>query len=35
MGDVVLTILNGKPRLAEDEFGWNRSAVALGTWCIP
>jgi len=30
MGDVVLTILNGKPRVAEDEFGWNRSSVALG-----
>ena len=28
MGDVVLTILNGKPRVAEDAFGWNRSAVA-------
>ena len=30
MGDVVLTILDGKPRVAEDEFGWNRSSVALG-----
>ncbi len=30
MGDVVLTILDGKPRVAEDVFGWNRSAVALG-----
>ena len=30
MGDVVLTILDGKPRIAENEFGWNRSAVALG-----
>lgn len=30
MGDVALTILDGKPRVAEDEFGWSRSAVALG-----
>ena len=30
MGDVVLTILDGKPRVAENEFGWSRSAVALG-----
>ena len=25
MGDVTLTILDGKPRVAEKEFGWNRS----------
>lgn len=30
MGDVAVTILNGKPRVAEDEFGWSRSAVAVG-----
>jgi hypothetical protein len=30
MGDVAVTILDGKPRVAEDEFGWSRSAVALG-----
>jgi hypothetical protein len=30
MGDVALTILNGKPRIAEEEFGWSRSAVAVG-----
>ena len=30
MGDVVLSILDGKPRVAEKEFGWNRSSVALG-----
>ena len=30
MGDVTVTILDGKPRVAEDEFGWSRSAVTLG-----
>jgi hypothetical protein len=30
MGDVAETILDGKPRVAEDVFGWNRSTVALG-----
>jgi hypothetical protein len=25
-----VTILDGKPRIAEKEFGWNRSGVALG-----
>jgi hypothetical protein len=30
MGDVVLTILDGKPRVAENEFGWSRSTAALG-----
>lgn len=30
MGDVVLSLLDGKPRVAEDVFGWSRSAVELG-----
>ena len=30
MGDVTLTILDGKPRVAEKEFGWSRSSVKLG-----
>jgi hypothetical protein len=30
MGDVAITILDGKPRVAEDEFGWNRDTVELG-----
>jgi len=30
MGDVTLTILDGKPRVAEKELGWNRSSVTLG-----
>jgi len=30
MGDVTLTILDGKHRVAEDVFGWGRSAVELG-----
>jgi len=30
MGDVVLTLLDGKPRVAEDVFGWGRSTVAVG-----
>ena len=30
MGDVTLAILDGKPRVAEKEFGWNRSSVTLG-----
>lgn len=30
MGDVALTILDGKPRIAEEEFGWSRSSVAIG-----
>ncbi len=30
MGDVAVTILDGKHRVAEDGFGWSRSAVALG-----
>lgn len=30
MGDVTLTLLEGKPRVAEDVFGWSRTTVALG-----
>jgi hypothetical protein len=30
MGDVVLTLLDGKPRVAEDVFGWGRSTVTVG-----
>jgi len=30
MGDVAMTILDGKPRVAEEVFGWSRSAVAVG-----
>ena len=30
MGDVTLTLLDGKPRVAEDVFGWNRDTVGLG-----
>jgi len=30
MGDVAVTILNGKPRIAEEAFGWSRSTVAIG-----
>ncbi len=30
MGDVALSILDGKPRVAEKEFGWNRSVVMTG-----
>ena len=30
MGDVTLTLLNGKFRTAEEIFGWNRNTVALG-----
>jgi hypothetical protein len=30
MGDVALTILDGKPRIAEEEFGWSRSSVTIG-----
>ena len=31
MGDVTISILDGKPRVAEDVFGWGRVAVELGT----
>ena len=30
IGDVTLTILDGKHRVAEDVFGWGRSAVEVG-----
>ena len=30
MGDVTLSLLDGKPGVAEDVFGWNRSTVELG-----
>jgi hypothetical protein len=30
MGDVTMTLLDGKPRVAEDVFGWNRATVELG-----
>jgi hypothetical protein len=30
MGDVTMTLLDGKSRVAEEVFGWGRSAVALG-----
>jgi len=30
MGDVTVTLLDGKPRVAEEVFGWGRSTVELG-----
>ena len=30
MGDVTTSLLDGKPRVAEDVFGWNRATVELG-----
>ena len=30
MADVTNTLLDGKPRVAEDVFGWGRTAVVLG-----
>lgn len=30
MGDVAITILDAKPRIAENAFGWNRNTVELG-----
>ncbi len=30
MGDVAIVLLDGKRRVAEDVFGWNRGAVELG-----
>jgi hypothetical protein len=30
MGDVTITLLDGKSRVAEEVFGWGRSAVSLG-----
>src|SRR4030043_1395510 len=30
MGDATLSLLDGRPRVAEDVFGWNRATVELG-----
>jgi len=30
MGDVTISLLNGKPRVAESAFSWSRSAVEVG-----
>ena len=30
MGDVIISLLDGKSRVAEDVFGWNRSTAELG-----
>lgn len=30
MGDVAMSLLDGKPRVAEDVFGWGRATVELG-----
>ena len=30
MGDVAMTLLEGKPRVSEEVFGWGRSSVSLG-----
>jgi len=30
MGDVAMTLLDGKPRVSEEVFGWGRSSVSLG-----
>ena len=30
MGDITLSLLDGKPRVAEEVFGWNRNTVELG-----
>ena len=30
MGDVTMTLLEGKPRVSEEVFGWRRSSVSLG-----
>lgn len=30
MGDVIISLLDGKSRVAEDVFGWNRSTTELG-----
>jgi hypothetical protein len=30
MGDVTLSLLEGRPRVAENVFGWNRGSVELG-----
>lgn len=30
MGDVIISLLDGKSRVAEDVFGWNRNTAELG-----
>ena len=30
MGDVTVALLDGKPRVAENVFGWNRRAIEVG-----
>ncbi len=30
MGDVTVALLEGKQRVAEDVFGWNRRAIEVG-----
>ena len=30
IGDVIMSILDGKPRVAEEVFGWGRATVELG-----
>lgn len=30
MGDVIISLLDGKSRVAEDVFGWSRSTAELG-----
>ena len=30
MGDITLSLLDGKSRVAEEVFGWNRNTVELG-----
>jgi hypothetical protein len=30
MGDVTISLLDGKPRVAENVFGWNRNTAELG-----
>ncbi len=30
MGDVIISLLDSKPRVAEDVFGWSRSTAKLG-----
>jgi hypothetical protein len=30
MGDVAMTLLEGKPRVSEEVFGWRRASVSLG-----
>ena len=30
MGDVIISLLDGKPRIAEEVFGWNRKTAEWG-----